>query len=574
MNHNYLLVSLLLSCLSLNHAVQAAEITANFNRQTIYVGETVSLSIQIDQQIFGSNPDLGPLEQYFEILGSSNSSRMEFVNGSRNVSTQWDITLEPKKAGAISIPGIRIASMMSNAIHLNVIDAPNARTDNKSQGEDVFIEVEVDKSTSYVQAQILFTVRLMHAIPLLDGSMGDPAPSNALVEKLSDDVNYETQRNGRSYRVIERRYAVFPERSGELVLPAVQFRGRVSDKNQRSSRFNLMMPRGRRMSTQSEPITLVIKPRPATYTGQDWLPASDLSLNDGWDRSLPKFIVGEPITRTIVLESKGLISTQLPDIAFKSLASAQIYPDQALNKSHTDGTWVYGKREQKFAIVPSQSGPLELPEIQLVWWDVISDSQKTARIPSRTIQVQAAASSALAPTLQPILTPNDNLKQPIQLLDVDPIPQNYIPGAWRWAAITFFILWISTLVIWRLSLSKKKVSSLRPPKESSSQWIKSLKIACQKNQAKEASSALIAWTNWAATGQNVTTLHQVLRFFNSAESIEAIQQLDRALYSLNDQSWQGNSFKCVLIEQPQCNNHPQPSGQRTQLQGLYSTSTS
>ncbi|MEZ5581408.1 MAG: hypothetical protein R3F37_00205 [Candidatus Competibacteraceae bacterium] len=92
------------------------------------------------------------------------------------------------------------------------------------------IEVQAEPADPYVQAQVQYTVRLLFAVPLLDGSLDAPQPANAVVERLGDDVSYETQRNGRRYRVIERRYALFAQRSGADD-SALEFQGRVADNN-------------------------------------------------------------------------------------------------------------------------------------------------------------------------------------------------------------------------------------------------------------------------------------------------------------------------------------------------------
>ena len=128
--------------------------------------------------------------------------------------------------------------------------------------EPVFIEVTVqpDDGPYYVLSQISLMVRIFYQANLTEAAINPPAPEQASV-RLLDEVPYQSDRNGERYRVLERRYAIFPERSGTLTIPAMQLSGRLIERP--SDRLWQPTVRGRRVRVESEPLTLEISPRPA-----------------------------------------------------------------------------------------------------------------------------------------------------------------------------------------------------------------------------------------------------------------------------------------------------------------------
>ena len=61
-----------------------------------------------------------------------------------------------------------------------------------------------------------------------------------------------------------------------------------------------------------------------------------------------------------------------------------------------------GSREEREALVPSRSGAIELPTVDVVWWNTFEDHLERTSLPARTLQV------ANNPSLQ-VDTPASNL---------------------------------------------------------------------------------------------------------------------------------------------------------------------
>ena len=192
----------------------AQSVRAYFDRDTIYPGDTATLTIETDDQQQSANvePDLAPLAQDFEVLGTSSGSQIQIINGQRSATTQWRIELAPKSEGTLQVPALQVGSARTAPLQLKVTPMPPEMA--RQQADHIFIQSEAEAAEkTYVQAQIGYTVRLLYDLPLLDGELSDPQPADAIVERLDKDRNYTTTINGRRYGVLERHYAIFPEKA-------------------------------------------------------------------------------------------------------------------------------------------------------------------------------------------------------------------------------------------------------------------------------------------------------------------------------------------------------------------------
>ena len=263
------------------------------------------------------------------------------------------------------------------------------------------------------------------------------------MERLGRDAGYTATRGGRSYRVIERRYAIFPQSSGELHIPPVRFDAEVEDTGTGASSFSRMFMPGRRVRLRTEEYRLEVRPRPPEFEGQTWLPARSLHLVEQWSEDPPALRVGEPLTRTLAIHAAGLRGDQLPEIEMGSPDGLRVYPDQPVIRTASDAELVYGSREQRFAVVPLRDGEVTLPEIRVRWWDGVADSPAEALIPARTF-VAAPAPVEAADLVSALSSPERSGEA-----GSAPFPaEGAAAGIWRWVSAALLALWAATAFAW------------------------------------------------------------------------------------------------------------------------------
>jgi hypothetical protein len=561
-----------------------ADVRASLDRTTIAEGDTVTLTIEAaGQQSQGVEPDLSPLRRDFNILGTSTSQQVRVINGRMSSSARLSVGLEPKHGGRIEVPALTVGGETTAPLTLTVADQPAATA--SQPGGPLFLETEVEphNASPFVQQEIQYTTRLYYSQPLIQGSLGDPDPEHAVVERLGEDKRYQTTVDGQRYQVVERNYAIFPEQSGMLTIPPVSFTGRMATGDRSRSpfgRMDAMMERFfggnpfpddsffsnpfgdpvKRVHARGESVTVEVKPHPAAYTGANWLPGEDLVLHDSWAEQPPEFKVGEPVTRKISIDAKGLAASHLPDIRIPAIANVQVYPEQPVRTSRTDGATVYGHSEQSFAFVPQEAGRVTLPEIRLPWWDVKANKERVAVLPSWTVNVQpgaGGAQGASAPPPQPAAVSKPAAPSPAAVLPrTTPVPHwsTRLAGAWPWLAGGVAALVLAWLFAWRRRSRRRRPVATAPvaekpavapvPTPDTGEAKRALQQACAANDARAAARALLDWAaaEWPdSPPRNLGAIASRLKS-GSAE----VRRLDQSLYAPGGIVWDGAPLSNLL----------------------------
>lgn len=538
MNYRWLwLLCLLLPC-----SVMAASVQATLDRNDVHLGETVTLNLRIDGAMDASTPDLGALDHDFEVLGTSTNSTLSIVNGKQSAQLIIGVALRPRHTGDLQIPALAVAGGQTQPLTLHV-GAPDSSAAAHA-GKDVFVEVSASPDHAYVGQQLLYTVRLFFHVNLNSGSLADPHVDGADVRKLGSDTDYQAVRDGRRYQVIERRYALTPQRAGTLTIPSIEFQGEAVDPGNSNDPGGFFNPGGLFGSTtpvtaDSQEVKIAVQPPPADWGKTTWLPARSLTLSLEGLPSDDKLTVAQPLNLHMQVQAQGLPGEALPELSLPTIDGATVYPDQSSTTTHDDGEWLTGRRERSFAIFPQHAGTLTLPEITLTWFDVQSGQKRVATIPSHTFTVAAAtgtpavASSAPQPAVTPLPAAASSAAVPAQSATAS-TPSASAP--WRWIAIGSIALWlISMAVFWwfyrrkRLRVSVEttpgnagQVDSVRAMRHA---FLDAVRSQDRPAQARR----LLAWARTERPG--LRNLGQVADALASEEQRAAIEQLQREQYA-------------------------------------------
>ncbi len=501
----------------------SAAVRAWLDRSSMQMGETVTLNVESDDST-ASEPDFGALLGEFNSLGTQSSRQISMTNGSTSAKTVWAVGLEPKHTGTLTIPAFTIGAESSDPLTLTVLPAPLGAQG--KPGDTLFVEVDADPLNPYVQQQVRYTVKLYYAVNLSDGSLDEPAVGNAVVQKLGRDKQYTATLDGKTYRVLERSYALTPEQSGPLTMPALNFRGSAVDNSDPTGFFR----RGRSVSARSDSLQLDVRAKPATWGAAPWLPAASLTLSD--ESELPSETrAGEPLTRTIKLRAQGLGFEQLPELELKAPAGAEVYPDKPDTRNRDDGSWLYGERTRKFAIVPTGPGSLTLPAVEVQWWNTTTDQIETASLPAREIVVTGAAlaTSPAAPGNVPPLSSTSAGDAPATTV-VYPSPTSGVDlRFWRWSALLLGSLWMITLAMWWRS---RKVPRVAPAASTHAAQAPARSVflrACSMGDLTGAERALVSWARSEKAG--ILNLGGLSSALDDPVQREVLDELQRMRYA-------------------------------------------
>ncbi|MGD8579497.1 MAG: BatD family protein [Lysobacterales bacterium] len=511
-----------------------AGVRAELDRNRITEGETVTLTYVTDDPGKSLDADLSPLEKDFEILDRRTETQLSIVNGRQTAVVRLLITLEPLHTGALEIPAMDFDGDRTQALSLQVQPAPKL-----APGElpPVFLETEIVPADGphYVHAQMGLVVRVFYQQNLTEAKITQPDPSPGSV-RLLHETPYQAERGGQKYRVLERNYAIFPERSGDLEIPPMELSGRLVER--RDSGIWQPVVRGRRITVKSDPIKLHIEPRPAAFSGE-WQPARDYQLSQQISSS-DALRVGEPVTRTVIIDAVGLEENMIVEPKWPELQDARVYPDQPQGITRDDGEWVLGHKEFRYAVVPEKPGELVLPDLKVHWWDTVNNREQTAVLPGKTLQVLPSALTPPPPPQQ-AAGPQPSAAPQSAAPSKAAGPE---PAYWRWGTLLFAGLWLATLMLaWRW----KKVPA-GPGAERQAETaergevdiLRSLKSACEQDNPAAARHALRDWLRKTRDG---TSLFEFARSVQDDAVRQGVYSMESAGYSASGADrWNGRAF--------------------------------
>ena len=539
----------------LAQAIPAQRLTAYVDRTDITLDDVVTLTIRVDASMGNNRPSLAGLNQDFDQVGGI-STRSTYTNNGGNIQswTEYSIMLRPKATGSFSIPGFRVGTETTGPIVVNVGEAGQS---SGNGNDEIFLRSSVSKEELYVQEQLLYTIRIYYSIGFDQGAqLSSPQVQNAVVQQLGSDENFQEVVDGIGYSVTERRFVIYPQSSGTLEIPPVYFSasmGRRGGINRFFSNRNTV----REISLESTAHSIAVKSRPATFPGQTWLPASDLTLTETWSSELDTVDVGDAITRNVVLTTKGLSSSLLPGIEYADQPGLRFYPDQPVREDSADRDGVVGTRSEGTAIVASRPGTYTLPEVQLPWWNTETDQLQTAILPARTITVVAPAGGDTPVDGD---TPLPGLLPPREAGAAASSAGTGASSLWIASTAVFGVAWLLTLFLWLHSkrqlayVETVGVSSVgtamaprlpdgnkqnaagtgSPALPEAASALRVLKTACDSGKLPDVRKAVLRWGQSILQNPGIQTLTQLAHQSRSAELAQQLTQLDTALYGSVD----------------------------------------
>ncbi len=526
-----------------------AELTQSIDRTNIHAGETFVLTLQINEET-DEQPDLSLIPKEFTLLSNSQYQQSSYVNGRGSTIKGWKIKLSTLKTGNITIPAISVGHLKSTPIKLFIKDTSD-RVTLGGKKKAIFLESEVDSESIYVQQQLIYTVRLFRAVNTHYARLSEPFAGDSIIEKLGEDVQYNKTIDNTRYLVTERRYAIFPQNSGNLKIDSINFTADVNDPNQKNR--NRFLNTTRPISVNSKEKMITVKPQPAKASNP-WIPASSVVLADKWTTQTQELTVGEPITWTILLTAQGLSEAQLPPIELPKITGLQWYPDTPQKERQINENGLLAQRIEKLAVIPSKEGMLTIPEIKVSWWDVKTDSQKIASIPARTFNVK--------PSLKDVSTANEPPTM------IGPVNSTQIPANntnisfWKNMSTGLFILWLFTLVAYFLkngttqnskTANKNKLSKETPISLSEKASLSLLNKSIKSNSANDIEKNLIAWINAilintkpvsASSNKTVFSIGDLLKSIPDLTLKQKLNNIEQQRYARKDNA--DSDYQCAL----------------------------
>ncbi|RBP85879.1 protein BatD [Marinomonas rhizomae] len=579
--------------IALSSSLHASSVTATLNKNVATENEVVQLTLRADFSDTGNGPDLSPLERDFDILGKSQNSQFSFNLGTSKALNFWVVTLMPKSVGTVEIPPIKIGNYESQPIRLTIKSSPQLMDSNGNP--PVMLKTEVSEIEPYLQQEVILSVKLYTSVALQNANRSAPSHPDLVMERLIDDqMNYQTI-NGTQYQVITREYLAFPQRSGLLTIPPQSIQAMINTSN------------GRRMiKVQSEPLNLQVIPIPASYTGDAWLPSKKVSVSTTLDKTTDTPRVGDTLIWTIDIKAEGALPEQIPTLDFNSTRNYKLYPKPPKFDNQKTANGVIGHQSITVEVVPTEQGPLTLPNINITYWDTEKRTISTASAATKAIEIGPLPSAsgkttdttvnkqtideplaAQSPSVAPISLAKIPVEKATQTtpaatengvdLEVTQTDNDFTLRHYLIAGL--LLLAIATLSIWSIIWFKRKreqpdhshqvptLQDFAPLSTSDEQSAyKALIECCEQNDLQSLRPNLLEWARHRWGDNEIRSVDDIKRL-TSVQVTQLLMEAELMLYSNNPaHEWQGHPLADSLEEYTSGQTKP---SQASQLKTLY-----
>jgi hypothetical protein len=384
---------------------QPIQIRVDLSRDTIGLDEVALLQVVIT----GTEQNLPaprlPGLPMFEVYSQGQSTNLSITNGQVESSVTYRYQLVPTKAGSFVIANVAVVyrnkRFTGNEVRLTVLDQGRSTSttleknaqDGTGRSRDYFLLADVNKKRPFVNEQVTLTLKFCVAVQLYNRpELTAPQTTGFWTELLGNRPSYTQVINGRTYQVLEIKYALFPTQTGELTIGRAMIRTTVAtgSRPNRRSIFNDLFPSGEEVTVRSRPITINVRPlpqegKPADFSGT----IGNFTISAEADKA--EVDVNEPVTVTIRIRGQGNIAS-VAEPAIGDLEDFRVYrASSSENTSHLNDV-LGGTKTFEEVFIPRRPGELTIPALSLSYFNPRTGKYQKKKTQPITLHVEAGES--------------------------------------------------------------------------------------------------------------------------------------------------------------------------------------
>lgn len=366
----------------------------------------------------------------FELLygpSTSSSSSFSIVNGKTTHTSQmtFTYTLLAQKAGNYKLPAAAVKSggqtYRSNQASIQILQgdgsgasdgsgqsngsaATRQRLQNAGEritSNDLYITVTASKKRLYEQEAVLLTYKLytLVSIDQCSGKMPDLDGFHTQEIALPQQKTLKYERvNGRNYgTVVWSQYVLFPQKTGKLVVPAINFEVDVVQQDRSVDPFDAFFGGGSSLIRVKKTIVapaveLTVDPlptRPANFSG-----AVGTQFNISGSLSPEQVDANDAVSLRLVVSGVGNMKLmKAPKVEWPK--DFESYDPKMTDKTRITTNGATGNIIYDYTAVPRHGGKYSVPPVEFCYFDTNTKSYKTLRTDSFHVAVAKTAGSAV-----------------------------------------------------------------------------------------------------------------------------------------------------------------------------------
>lgn len=404
----------------------APSVTAQLDRDTVALGETVTLSLTFAEASPGGAPQL-PTLPGLRYEGVSQSSEVSIVNGATSQRVTLNYTLSPTQEGTLVIPAMQMnvggKLLATQPLTLRVIKGANAAGVNTNVA---FVRLLAPRTNVYVGET--FPVQVQLYFQELGEQLQMPqvqAQGFTLIPTPKGAQRQSTARVGNAnYNVLILEMAATAARAGDLPFGPVEWPvvALVPDPGSRGRApfgFFGFGPTGRpqRMNLVSEPVMIHVQPLPAEGAPESFSGAiGTFQMKVTAGPTDPA--VGDPITVQVEISGKGALdAVKLPEQP--AWREFKVYPPTS-KTAPSDAFGQAGAKTFEMVVEPQNHEIRRLPPVQFSFFDPEARTYRTLTGPTFPLSVSQGTPGSAPPPALPNAAPSGEQPAADDLVHIKP----------------------------------------------------------------------------------------------------------------------------------------------------------
>lgn len=387
--------------------------------KSVVVGNRFKIAYEVNTKA-DSQPTISDVDGLRVLSGPHHSTFMSSSNVNGRVTSKQTITytyiVVADNEGEMTVPGASVMvegkKYTSNPLTIKVL--PESQASQQSGGaraqasnnstnitnENLFVRAFVSKTKVYDQEALLLTYKVYTDVNLvnLDNPVPDLKGFNIQEITLSQQRQFELEHyNGHNYNtLVWRQFVLFPQETGELEIPSMEYEAVVAVQTRRSmDPFEMMFNGGSsyvevRKKLKSNKVVVEV----------DKLPVKP----DGFSGGVGHFAISSTISAeklksneefTLKITVKGDGNMKLmgdPVVEFPS--EFDVYDPIITNNYRLTTKGFTGEKVYEYVVTPRTAGDFTLPAAKFTYFDTSDGSYRTVESKPYTIRVEKGTALA------------------------------------------------------------------------------------------------------------------------------------------------------------------------------------
>ena len=372
------------------------------------------------------------------------------------------------------------------------------------------LRTKLDPPTTVVGQQVTLTIDILAPNYMTKPpELPDFQLHNAITRQGST-VNQSEQRNGTTFAGVRVEFLIYPQEPGRYAVPPQEI----------TITYAAAPPETRKAVVATPALAFEATIPDAAQTLDPFIAASRLTVHQELKPSSDRLKVGDSVIRTVTIDAEGVPAVLLPALSFGSIKGAERYPAQPefQDKYDSRSGALVSRRTDRMTYMLQKAGELDLPEIEIGWWNVRDGKVEHARVEAVRLPVAENPAVAVRGRNAPQVSPRR-----LMLLLADHL--------WLALAIAALLLAAAWLAPKAIAALRRRASLRRESYRRSEAFaFSNFRAAARRGDAAKTYFALLDWIPHLGSSERTAGLHAFRIAAGDPELDAEVAHIERQLF--------------------------------------------